>query len=115
MLELEQNYSLGDQKMLKMTLTLNRRFAPMLETKAFSRIFDIIIFLNPVAFVPQVWTALTVQSTEAVSIGMLAIFTAIQTVMALQGIRIKSPSLFFSMAIGTLESTAIIIIVLVRG
>ena len=94
---------------------LNLRFAPMLETKTFNRIFDILIYINPVALAPQVWVALTAESTEGVSIGMLVIFIAIQIVVSLQGIRIKSTSMFISMAISALESAVIIVIVLIRG
>jgi len=94
---------------------LNLRFMPMLESKAFSRIFNILIYINPVALAPQVWVALTAQSTEGISIGMLTIFIAIQVVVSLQGIRIKSTSMFLSMAISAVLSATIIAIVLIRG
>lgn len=94
---------------------LNLRLRPMLETKAFSRIFDILVFINPIALLPQLWAAITAPSVEGISIGMLMIFIAIQVVVSLQGIRIKSTSMFLSMGISAIESAAIIGIVLVRG
>lgn len=94
---------------------LNLRLNPMLETKAFSRIFNILIFINPIALIPQIWSSVTAPNVEGISIGMLAIFIAIQIVVSLQGIRIKSSSMFLSMAISAVESATIIGVVLIRG
>ena len=94
---------------------LNQFFSPMLETRSFSRIFDLLMAINPVALAPQVWVALTASSVEGISLATMGLFFAIQMGVAFQGIRTKTTSMFLSMAVSAVLSLSIIVIVLVRG
>jgi hypothetical protein len=94
---------------------LNRRFRSFLDHKLFKTVVGALIFLNPVALAPQVWAAFTAPSVEGISLAMWFIFTAIQAAMVLEGIRIRSASIFWSMLISACQSVTIICVVFVRG
>ena len=93
---------------------LNRFFEPMLETRLFSRIFDILMTINPIALAPQVWVAITAPSVEGISLTTMGIFMAIQVGVAFQAIRTKTTSMFLSMIVSASLSFMVIVIVLIR-
>ncbi len=95
--------------------TLNRFFEPMLETRLFGQIFDVLMIINPIALAPQVWVAITAPSVEGISLATMGIFMAIQIGVAFQAIRTKTTSMFLSMVVSASLSLAVIVIVLVRG
>jgi len=94
---------------------LNNKLAFLLESNLFLRLLDMVIYANPLAMLPQLYTAMVAPSVEGVSVGMYLIFVAIQVAISLQGIKVRSMSMFLSMAISALESIAIITIVLMRS
>ena len=94
---------------------LHQFFSPMLETRAFSRVFDLLMAINPFALAPQVWVAITAPSVEGISLLTMALFFAIQIGVAFQGIRSKTTSMFLSMAVSAALSLTIIVTVLVRS
>jgi len=67
------------------------------------------------ALVPQVIVALTAKNLEGVSVLMWTLFAAIQTVMALHAIRVKSESMFIAMTLSLIESAIIITAVMIRS
>jgi uncharacterized protein with PQ loop repeat len=90
------------------------RFAPLVEAKWFKIVMTLIIFLNPLAILPQLIAVLTSPSVDGVAVNMWYMFTAIQTAFVFHGIQTKSPSVFFSMLISLSESIIIIVTVYVR-
>jgi hypothetical protein len=95
--------------------SLYLRLQPVVERWLLVRVMSIIIFLNPVAIMPQVWTAIMAPSVEGISSSMWCIFAAIQAAFALQGIRTKTASIFLSMLISFVLSIVIILTVYVRS
>ncbi|MFH1916625.1 MAG: hypothetical protein ABIJ21_05140 [Nanoarchaeota archaeon] len=93
---------------------LHKRFGSLLDRKGFKRVIGSVLFLNPLALAPQVWTALTAPSIEGISLTMWVIFVVIQIAMVLEGIRVKSSAMFWSMLISVCESITIIIAVFAR-
>ncbi|MBI1960763.1 MAG: hypothetical protein HYS43_00590 [Candidatus Liptonbacteria bacterium] len=98
-----------------MTQRLNGRLRVALEHKFFKTIIGALIFMNPVALAPQTWAAFTAPSVEGISLTMWYFFAAIQTAVALEGVRVRSAPMFWSMLISVFQSVAIIVVVLVRG
>ncbi len=94
---------------------LNGRLRGFLEQKFFKTVVAGLIFMNPVAFAPQVWTALTAPSVEGISLTMWVIFVAIQTAVVFEGIRVRSAPMFWSMLISVFQSITIITAILIRG
>lgn len=94
---------------------LNGRLRGFLEQKFFKALVAGLIFMNPVALAPQVWTALTAPNVEGISISMWVIFVFIQTAVIFEGIRVRSAPMFWSMLISAFQSMMIIITVLARG
>ncbi|MFW0838114.1 MAG: hypothetical protein ACKKL5_03885 [Candidatus Komeilibacteria bacterium] len=90
-------------------------FAGLVEANWFTRVMDITVFLNPIAIAPQLWSVFTAPSVEGVSAGMWFIFAGIQLAFVFQGIKHKSASMFLSMLISLIETSTIIITVLVRS
>ncbi len=70
---------------------------------------------NERALAPQVWAVFTAPSVTGVSIPMFALFALIQSAATLEGIRVRSAPMFYSMLVSVCMSTTIIIVVLVRG
>lgn len=94
---------------------LHDRFKDKLESGSFRKIMDILIYANPLAIAPQVWMALTATSVEGISAWMWILFLAIQLILAINGILLKSSSQFWSMVISMLESLTIALAVFIRG
>jgi len=94
---------------------LNGRLQGFLERKFFKAVVAGLIFVNPVALAPQVWTAFTAPSVEGISLTMWVIFAAIQTAVIFEGIRVRSAPMFWSMLISVFQSITIIVVVLARG
>lgn len=86
----------------------------VLENKVFTFIVDALIFLNPLALAPQLWTIFRAPSVEGISLLMWVIFSLIQIAMAFEGVHVKSKSMFYSMSISAIESITVIIVVLIR-
>lgn len=94
---------------------LNIKLQGFLEHKSFKTAIASLIFMNPMALAPQLWTVLTAPSIEGVSLTMWIIFATIQTALVLEGIRVRSVPMFWSMFISACLSATIIITVLIRG
>lgn len=94
---------------------LNGICGPLFESRLFQAIIAVTVFLNPVAIFPQMIAAITAPDISGISIGMWIVFIAIQLAFVLQGVRTKSPAVFYSMLLSLIESTTIIVVVLIRG
>lgn len=94
---------------------LHGKFQRFLDHKLFKIIVGALMFLNPVAIAPQVWAAFTAPSVDGISITMWVIFAPIQAAVTLEGIRVRSVPMFWSMLISMLQSMSVIVVVLVRG
>ena len=94
---------------------LNGKLRGFLEHKFFKALVAGLIFMNPVALAPQVWTAFTAPSVEGISLVMWVIFAAIQTAVIFEGIRVRSAPMFWSMLISVFQNITIVTAVLVRG
>lgn len=94
---------------------LNSKLNSSLQRKFFKIIISAFIFINPLAIMPQVWKVLTTSNIDGVSIFTWCIFAFFQIAMALEGIRVKSASTFWSMLISVLGSITIITVVLIKG
>jgi hypothetical protein len=90
-------------------------FKPLLEAKWFKIVLDSIIYINPLAIAPQVYTVFTASNVEGIALGMWYIFVAIQIAFVFIGIQTKKLSVFLSMLISFFESLTIIIVVLARS
>ena len=95
--------------------SLNKKIGGLLDHAFFKTVIGALIFMNPVALAPQVWVAFTAPSVEGISLTMWIIFAVIQTAVIFEGIRVRSAPMFWSMLISVLQSTTIIVVVLVRG
>jgi hypothetical protein len=93
---------------------LNKKLSFLLEKKFFKIIISSLIFMNPIAIFPQVWTIFKVPNVTGISLTMWYIFAAIQAAVALEGIRVKSVAMFWSMFISLIQSMTIITVVLYR-
>jgi len=94
---------------------LHRTLHHALEHPFFRFLMSILIFMNPVALMPGVWTAFTAPSVEGISPIMWVFFALIQGAVTLEGIRLKSVAMFYSMFASFILSATIIVVVLVRG
>ena len=95
--------------------TLNDRTKKLIETKLFETVMDLVIYANPIALAPQLYTVITADSVEGISIIMWLIFAVIQLAFVFHGIKTKSVSVFLSMLISMAESITIVVLVLSRG
>jgi len=95
--------------------TLSLEFRNFLEYKFIKKIIGGVIFLNPVAQLPQLWLVLTAPNIEGISLFMFVIFACIQIAVMLEGIRVRSAPMFWSMLISVIESITIITAILIRG
>lgn len=95
--------------------TLNAKFGSFLEHKFFKTVIGFIIFMNPLAIAPQLYSAATAPTVEGVAVSTWIVFAAIQIAAALEGVRVRSFSMFGSMGISFFMSIAIILLVLIRG
>lgn len=94
---------------------LHSRLSVALEHKFFKTVIGALIFMNPVALAPQVWTTINTQDVSGISLAMWYIFAAIQTAVVFEGIRVRSAPMFWSMLVSVFQSIMIIIIVLMRS
>ena len=88
---------------------------PIVEAHWFEMVMTLVVFLNPLAIFPQLFTVLTAPSVQGVTVSMWYVFAVIQTAFVFHGIKMRSASIFFSMLISLLENIAIITTVYVRG
>ncbi|MBI2048995.1 MAG: hypothetical protein HYT29_00970 [Parcubacteria group bacterium] len=95
--------------------TLHRKLRVFLEHRLFTLTISTLIFLNPAALAPQVWTVFTASSVEGISLTTWIFTATIQTAVIFEGIRVRSAPMFYSMLVSVCMSTTIIIVVLVRG
>ncbi len=95
--------------------TLHNKLHGFLEHAFFKTIIGLLIFMNPLALVPGVWAAFTAPSVEGISPTMWILFALIQAAVTLEGIRLKSVAMFYSMLASFLLSVTLIMVVLVRG
>jgi uncharacterized protein with PQ loop repeat len=89
-------------------------FSPVITHWLFDWVFAAVVMINPFAFAPQVWKAVTAPSTEGISLPMFGIFLAIQGIGALFGIKVANWAILVSVLICMVESATIIVVVLVR-
>ncbi|MFH1631689.1 MAG: hypothetical protein ABIA47_01520 [bacterium] len=88
-----------------------RRLKLVIEWKYFDAVSGTVSLANPVAMAPQLWATIVSDNVEAVSVGMWWLFVAIQTTLALVGVKSRNLGLFISMVISILMSISIIAIV----
>jgi len=85
---------------------LRDRF-PFLESSWFGWIYGLVVFLNPIAMLPQLWGVITTRNIEGLSLTMFVIFWSIQTAVALGAIKTLDWKLFLSMFISVIETATI--------
>jgi len=93
---------------------LHTRLGRILEKNFFKTIISALIFMNPIALAPQVWTTISTSDVAGVSLTMWFIFAAIQIAVVFEGIRVRSSAMFWSMLISVIESLTIITVVIIR-
>jgi len=94
---------------------LNRKLSKYLSREIFKVFVSLLIYLNPIALIPQLWTVFTAPSLAGISLTMWGIFLAIQTGVMLEGIRVRSTPMFWSMFISAIFNSTIITTVLIRS
>lgn len=87
---------------------------PLLERKWFETVSSVIIFVNPLALFPQVLTAFTTTHPEEVVLLTWSVISCIQLAIALQSLKTRTPSLFFSMILCLIETITIVTVVSIR-
>ncbi len=87
-----------------------------LQSDWFTYAYGWIVFLNPCALLPQLFTSIRARPKElyGISIFMFFIFLSIQTVVALGAIKNADLCLFWSMSISAVETFLIITITIQR-
>jgi hypothetical protein len=75
-----------------------------------------VVFLNPVAMLPQLWTAFTAppEQLAGIALSTFVLFATIQTAIALSAIQALNWKLFWSMTISFFQSIMIVVAVLLR-
>ena len=94
---------------------LYNRFERLISNKWFDKLIGTLLFLNPLALIPQVVMVMKSSSVSGVSIPMWILFAAIQTAMTLHGIKVKSASMFVAMLVSLIESLTIIVVVMIKS
>jgi len=94
-----------------------KRACPFIETKWCQILIGFVVFLNPIAMLPQLFTAFTAPAEQlaGIAVSTFMLFAAIQTAVALSAIRALDWKLFGSMAISFVQSITIVVAVLIRG
>ena len=100
--------------MSKLMDFLEQWFKPLLEKRWFGTLSTVVLFLNPVALFPAVLAAFTTIHPEEIVVTTWMTISFIQMAIALQGIKTKTASLFFSMLLCQIESLTIVIVALIR-
>lgn len=83
-----------------------------LEAGWWAILYGVIVFMNPVAMLPQLFSVLTTRKIEGLSLSMFLIFVSIQTAVALGAIRALDWSLFVSMTVSAVETSVIVVMVI---
>lgn len=93
-----------------------RRALPFIDTTWCQILIGLVVFLNPVAMLPQLWTAFTAppEQLAGIAVSTFVLFAAIQTAVALSSIKALDWKLFWSMTISFFQSIAIVVAVLLR-
>lgn len=93
-----------------------KAICPFLESTWCQWLIGIVVFLNPIAIIPQLFIAAKGEKKqiEGISIFTFLLFAAIQLAVASSAIIAIDWKLFSSMAISFLESVAIVLITLKR-
>ncbi len=93
-----------------------KRACPFIETSWCQLLIGLVVFLNPIAMLPQLWTAFTAPAEQltGIAVSTFVLFAAIQTAVALSAIKALDWKLFWSMTISFFQSIAIVVAVLVR-
>lgn len=101
--------------MNEMMLALKRR-CTFLETRWCNALIGFVVFLNPIAMLPQLWMAFTAPSEQVagIAVSTFVLFASIQAAVAGSAIKALDWKLFWSMAISFFQSLAIVAAVLVR-
>jgi len=93
---------------------LSRKLQKLLNNKYFDSITGLISVLNPIVVALQLYTVLTVENVEGVSISMWFCFILIQLTFALVAVKAKNFGMTISMALSVLISMSIIITTLIK-
>lgn len=101
--------------MEKLMLYLNKKFVFLTESKIFTVFTPILIYLNPVALLPQVITVLNTENVAGISFWMWVVFALIQLAFVFEGIKNKNATIFLSMFISFIESVIILTVVFIKG
>jgi len=87
-----------------------------LESEWFALLYGMIVFLNPIAMIPQLLSSIRSKPEElkGVAISTFTLFLIIQSALVLGAIKNQDKTLFWSMAISAIETIATLSIILVR-
>lgn len=88
-----------------------------LDTPLGNFVLGVVVFLNPVAMLPQLKIAVLAPAEQlaGVSVGTFILFVFIQVAVASSAVKAMDWKLFFSMAISAVLTLAIVFFVVVRG
>ena len=100
--------------MSKLMDFLEQWFKPIIENRWFELLSGVLLFMNPVALFPATLSAFTTNHPEEIVVSTWLMISFIQMAIGLQGIKMKSQSLFFSMALCQIETVTIAIVALIR-
>jgi len=102
--------------MNSLMLTLKEKF-PFLEKAWCQWLIGLVVFLNPIAMIPQLVIAATgsVEQVHGISIFTYLIFVSIQLAVSASAIRALDWKLFGSMILSVVESLAIVLVVFIRS
>ncbi len=89
---------------------------PFLQAEWFSVLYGLVVFLNPLALVPQLISSIRSKPEElhGIAVSMFAIFLAIQTAVSFGAIKNMDMSLFLSMSISVIITFLVIVITVGR-
>jgi len=93
-----------------------KRVCSFIDTGWCQLLIGLVVFLNPIAMLPQLVTAFTAPSEQlaGIAVSTFVLFAAIQTAVALSAIKALDWKLFWSMTISFFQSLAIVAAVMVR-
>ena len=94
---------------------LYARCKPLVEARWFEVVISCVIFMNPLAILPQTIAVFTAPSVTGISVPMWFVFAGLQTAFTLYGIKMKDFSIFASMLASFIQSITIIIVVSFRS
>lgn len=97
--------------MTQFMIELREWLRPLLDSNGFAVLYGLLVFLNPLAILPQLVNAVR-KKVEGVSVLMFIIFALIQLAVSAGAINVLDWKLFLSMGISFFESVAIIICIL---